>query len=449
MPVEHVAHAVTIHHQRAAAYKTFRDYHAGRHELAFASDHFKAEQGRRFQALRENLCPAVVSAYTDRLRISTWGTPDADQLADQLGLTRLVADTLTEMVRCGDAYVLTWYGRDGQPKPRMHRADQIVPHVDDLDPDRLDRATKLWTADGHGRANVYYADRVERWRTRHPLTDGTGLPEEPEAWVPHRDDDGGDTLRHGFGAVPVCWFKLDADDPTAYGRSALADVIPLQDALNKVLADLLVLSETYSRPFWYLLNYQPTATNPLDRARQWSDAIAQLGQQKFDGAKQRIFTHDGPGPFGQLTPPNLVPLLEESTALRDKIAAVKGIPAYYFTQSSGQVPSGESLRVLTSRLVAGVRAIQDVTGPVWRGVAELLGMDGIDVQWDDPMPMDEAERVDNALKLKSLGIALEDVVTYLDLPDAEGVLARAAAANAASADAVGRALAAGQIPARY
>lgn len=64
-----------------------------------------------------------------------------------------------------------------------------------------------------------------------------------------------------------------------------------------------------------------------------------------------------------------------------------------------------------------------VRGPSRRnsaGVDEVaaechFGWTAIDAQ-DDPMPMDEAERVDNAIQTQSWAHpALEDVVTYLDL----------------------------------
>ncbi len=446
--IEDVAAAVTDHNNRAKTYRVYRDYYAGRHELQFASTNFREQHGRLFDSLRKNLCPAAVTAVTDRLTIDTWGSDEADQAAEQAGITRLVASIHTETVRCGDAYALTWPGRDGTPKARYHAAGEIVPHVDPYDPDRLDWAAKPWIVDSTGRVNVYYADRVERWRTVNPVVDDT-LPTDPGSWTPHADDDGPDTIRHDFGAVPVCWFKRGGEKPEDHGTSILADLIPLQDALNKGLADILVLSETYARPFWYLLNYQPAAANPLDRIAQYGQAVEQMMQRRFDPDRQRIVTHDGPGPFGQLNPPDLSRLLEQQQTLKEDIAAVVGIPAYYFSQSSGQVPSGESLRVLSSRLVSHVSALADSLTPVWRGQAQLLGLTDASPRWADPMGMDDTERFDNALKLKSLGLSLEDIVGYLDLPNPDEVLQRARDAETESVEALGRSLAAGRIPNTY
>ena len=433
--LENVLTAVKEWKTRKPAYDTYRAYYRGQHELKFMTPDFERKHGHLFSSLRENLCRAVVTAHTDRLNIERWGDEGAAAEADDQGLGRLQGLVHREAFRCGDAYTLTWNGADGTPKARFHRADQIVPHVDELDPDRLDWAAKPWiTSDNFGRVNIYYADRVERFRTVAKLAEGasyTDMPEREQAWIPHSDDDGGDTIRHDFGAVPVCWWKHDADDTDGYGFSVLDDVIPLQDGLNKSLADLLVLSETHARPFWFLLNYKTpdavAATNPYLPAAPQPAAT----QRKFDPSRQQIVTHDGPGPFGQLDPPDLRRLLDEQATFKDKIASVAGVPSYYFSQTSGQVPSGESLRVLTSRLIAAGSGFIQAATPVWRGQGQLLGMGEVEPVWADLMPMDETERIGNAEALSRLGLADEDVVAYLGLPDAERIVERMAAGREA------------------
>ena len=449
MPIEHVSEAIKEWKARKPLYDAQRAYYNGQHELKFATQDFQQKHGALFEDLRENLCEAVVTAHTDSLSIETWGDQLDQDKADELGLSRLEGLVNREMVRCGDAYSVTWKGRGETPRPRYHRADQIVPFVDDLDPAVLDRAAKPWIAHGHGRVNIYYADRVERWVTRNQLPSAAeasylDAPDDPDQWVPFAGDGEPDTIGHDFGAVPVCWWRRDADDTEGYGRSVLDNVIPLQDALNKGLADLLVLSETYARPFWYLLRYRPEQTNPLIAAQETLRAVS-TASGRFDPNRQQIVTHDGEGPFGQLEPPDLMRLIEQQRELKNKIGSVSGVPTYYFTQTSGQVPSGESLRVLRSRLTAAVRNLARDSAPVWRGQASLLGLDGVTPVHADPMPLDETEKFDNALKLHSLGVALEDIVAYLRMPDPEGVVSRAAQARAQSAAAVGEAFRVGQI----
>ena len=436
--------------QYARAIKTFRDYDEGRHELRFATKDFADKYGSVVRSMRENLCPAAISAFVDGLSIKEWGDQAAEDVADEEGLTRLADLVHTEAYRSGDAYVLVWKNAAGEPIPHFHRADQFWPKTSATDPGILEYAAKIWVDEKRlGRINVYYADRVERFATMNPFTAGTDpdLPEQTTAWRAYDDDGDPDVIAHDFGAVPVCWWKQNAADQHSHGRSILTDVIPLQDGLNASLAHMLVLGEGYAKPFWYLLNFQPKGgtTNPLAVAREYQEAMGTLQQlneqaaRKFDPAKQRIFTHDGPGPFGQLDPPDMAKLIEVQDAFALKVARVIGVPSYWFTQTSGQVPSGESLRVLTTRRNSAIGRFQRSAAPVWRGLAFLLGMgDDVSPQWESPMPLDPIEKIDIAERKKRLGYALQDAIAGLDEADEAGIIQRADEAASTSAAAIGR-----------
>lgn len=426
----------------AKAVETFRDYDEGRHELRFATKDFKDKYGSVVESMRENLCPAAISAFTDGLEIEAWGDGVAEGVADEEGLTRLADLAHAEAYRTGDAYTLVWKNAKGEPIPHFHRAEQIWPKVSDTDPGVLDWAAKIWfdRALKRGRINVYYGDRVERFVTGNDLAgDRIELPEQAAAWEPFDGDGEGDTIPHDFGAVPVVWWKQNAPDQHSHGRSILADVIPLQDALNASLAHMLVTGEAQAKPFWYLLNFQPkNATNPLAVAKEYRDALGELqalnetAARKFDPTKQRIFTHDGPGPFGQLTPPDPTKLLDLQDGYAMKIARVVGVPSYWFTQTSGQVPSGESLRVLTTRRNSAIARFQRSATPVWRGLAALLGMgDDISPKWASPMALDELEKVEIAEAKIRIGYPFRDAIAGLGEADHDAIVERAAAASEA------------------
>lgn len=445
MSVDQVVSAVQERSVRLPYYTTARNYFSGRQELAFASADFDRKFADQLAGLRLNMCNAVVSAFTDKLEIQTWGDNDE---AIELGLSRLQGMVNREMVRCGDAYVLVWPNLHGEPTPRYLRADEIVPHVDADDPSRLDHAVRLWIDNGrYGRAMVIDDVGAERYRTAAPLPPGDDeLPEHPSRWV-EMDDEDGPYVTHGLPGVPVCWFRREADDTNSYGYSILDDVIPVQDALNKAFADLLVLSESYSRPFWYLLNFRPSnPSNPALAAQEWAGAVKALPsrQDKFDPQKRQVFTHDGPGPFGQLDPADLQRLIVEIQELKIHAAGVAGVPTYYFTQTSGDVPSGESLKVLSSRLTSGVKSLQREAAPVWRGVGELLGLQ-VNIKWADPMPESEEVMLTNAVTKRDLGVPLVQIFRDLGYEDPEALAAEAQAEQAASSSLAARAFAEGNI----
>ena len=438
---------------RLPGYTEQRNYFDGRHQLRFATPDFEAKYGQQVRALRENLCEASVTAFTDRLAVASWGDRTAAVLGSVEGLDRLLGYVHDEAFRCGDAYVLVWPGTDGKPNPHYHRADQIVPHVDPGDPSVLDWAAKVWV-DGkrYGRINIYDVAVVERYRTPNPLPEGhtsSDVPEHANAWVPMDDDGEGDTIRHAFNAVPVLWWKQGSDSADGYGKSILINVIPLQDALNKSVANLVVTEESYARPFRYLLSYKPESSNPFVAAGEYMQAMATAAsnsvKRRFDPTRQQIFTHDGPGPFGQLDPADLLQLVKVQDAYAVKIGRTVGIPPYYLTQTSGDVPSGQSLRVLTARLTARVRRFQRDSGPVLRGLAQLLGIPEPDITWAPPMDLDPLEKWQVAQIRDGLGMALEDVLDGTDTADIDGVVERATTASNGKLGAMGKALRDGQI----
>ncbi|QXT62746.1 phage portal protein [Tessaracoccus palaemonis] len=444
---------VTEWRHRLPGYTEQRNYCDGNHQLRFATPDFEAKYGSQVRALRENLCEGVVSAFTDRLAIASWGDKAAAKIDDAEGLERLLGYVHDEAFRCGDGYVLVWPGPDGQPTPHYHRADQIVPHVDPANPAVLDWAAKIWVDTNHyGRINIYDRHQVERYRTLGRLPEdhhASDLPENPTAWIPMDLDGEGDVIRHTFGATPALWWKQGADTADGHGKSILTNVIPLQDANNKSVANLVVTEEAYARPFRYLLNFKPASDNPFVAAGEYMTAMAKAAnstvKRRFDPSRQQIFTHDGPGPFGQLDPADLQQLVKVQDAWAVKIARVVGIPPYYLTQTSGDVPSGQSLRVLTSRLTARVRRFQRDSAPVLRGLAQLLGIPEPDITWAPPMDLDPLEKWQVAQIRQSLGLALEDVLTDTGTADIEGVVERATAATSQRLGDMGKALRDGQI----
>ena len=152
------------------------------------------------------------------------------------------------------------------------------------------------------------------------------------------------------------------------------------------------------------------------------------GSDAFNREKQRIFTTDSPGPFGQLDPPDLSKLLDLQDRFAAKVARVIGVPLYFFTQTQGDTPSGASLRVLTQRRTDAITDFQDgATDSVIR-IGQLLGMQDPQPTWVDPAPIDATEELSIAdAKYNRLGYALEDALAALNEADVTAIVERAQA----------------------
>ena len=451
MSLDLVMQAVAEYHAHSPGYALHRDYHDGKHRFSFASPKFRARYGWVLRASRENLCPAVVSAHVDRLTVESWGD-NADEAAQE-GMTRLARLVHTEAHVTGDAFTLTWY-RPGttDPMPVFHRAHQIVPFINDEQPDQLDAAAKVWIdAEGYARINLYDAEKLTRWRSTSKAsvltfaerTNPPTLPDSASAWQPHDTRDAKHEEGHAFRAVPVCWWKRGAPSQFDRGVSILRDVISPQDRLNKVIADAVVSAERIALPVRYILN---VAEEQLRARLNPSTGLMEPPRPPFDEAVNSLLMHSAGGPAGQFEGPDAQHLMLMKNDLESEVARITGVPSYYLAQTSGDVPSGESLRVVTSRLLSAVTSFQRDANPVWKGQLELLGWTNPAIKWANPMPMSEAERVEVATaKHRDLGYALEDAIADLGETDTEGIVSRAAQARAQSAAAVGEAFRAGQI----
>ena len=96
---------------------------------------------------------------------------------------------------------------------------------------------KRWTDDtGRGFATLYLPDVIYRWQTSDAVHRG-----QPPSWEP-REDVNGSWMTNPLGSVPL--FALE-NNPRLLGggRSDILGLLPLQDAIDKIVADSIIASE--------------------------------------------------------------------------------------------------------------------------------------------------------------------------------------------------------------
>jgi hypothetical protein len=456
VPIADVVTAVKDYRRRAPQVSLYRDYDQGRHRYPFATEAFKKDYLWILQNARENMCPAVIRSFTDLVTVQAWsgdGADAANELAATLPLRRVVNLTVREAHRTGDGYVLVWPDSKGVVRPWYHRADQVAYKLTADDPDEFEWVAKLWVVDsgvevGKGRVNLYYADRVERFITQgkvqHDDTSAADWPEGETSYLTFAGDDGGDTITHQFGKVPWAHLAFDADAQGGHGRSVLRDVVPLQDGLNKSVADLIVGSESFARPLRALMNYNPDVRIDPQTGMPVQERL------DFDPTKQSILGVRGPGPLTQLDPPDATRLTAVQEAFASKIARVVGIPITDVLPDIGNVPSGAALRVLSARRTNAVRDFEQDNAASLVRMMSLLGVEDAFPEWADPAPVDGTERLDIAQAKADLGYPLAEVLPDLgeDPDDIRRILAARDAENANAGAAAVRAFRQGQDPAR-
>lgn len=416
----------------------YNDYYNGKHPFNFSSEKFTTQFADRLKSFRDNLCRLVVKAPADRLEIIGFANDQNKALYEQSWqiwkyskMPQLAKRIHREAFKIGDAFVIVW--ADDAGKARIYPQDPAQCTVFyDAEDQAVEYGAKLWRgSDNFIYLTLYFRDRIEKFVTKSVQAAGA-FPSKPDVFEVREVVGESFPLPNTTNVCPVFHFALE--------DSILADVIPLNDALNKSIADMLVSSESNSlRQRWTSgITFE---TNP------------ETGMQiiPFEHAAQWFATNDPAGRFGQFPDISLKDFLEQINDFRSEIATISGIPPYYL-RMHGAFPSGDALSKAESRFVALIADAQIDFGETWADVIEFaLTIDGnpdpgpiaegstenteIETRWKPADPMSANEAADLAIKKKTIGVSTEKLLSEIGYTAAE--IDEMRKQNAASATAAG------------
>lgn len=413
--------------QRRRPMKRYEDYYEGLHPLLFASERFQQAFGDLFRPLSDNFMALVVDAVVERLAVVgfRFGDERGSDVANRIWqANELDADAsllFREALIKSEASVIVWRGPDGMPLVTPENPTQVVVDRDPAIPRLRQAALKRWDDERRTLATLYLPDRIYKFEApRHVETVG-GAVQAPTTWddldrgAPSESIDLGGfswqrrevpgepwPLPNPLGVVPVVpLVTRPRIDRT--GRSELQVAIPLQDALNKIVADALVGSE-------YAAYRQRWATGidiPIDPAT--GEAV-----EAFISAVERLWhTKAADAKFGDFAETDLGNYAKLIDLFVQHLASATRTPPHYLI-NTGVMPSGESQTAAESGLVSKVRDRQDDYADrledVMRLAFRILGEDELarqatgEVIWRDPERRTPSEFADSLIKLKSLGI---------------------------------------------
>lgn len=359
----------------------YRSYYEAEQPLTFSTADFIAAYGEQFGEFRDNWMTVVVEAMEERLDIQRIRLRDEEGTLDEEMTDRiwniLLENELEELQIAtyngalveSRSYLLVWPTDDGGARVDFQPAQNMLVtyHPDD---DRvIDRAIKRWiTPDGGQRLTLYTRDFLYKYKIA-PV--GNQNPDDvtprDTGWVPLDIAESGDPawpLPNPFGEVPIVEF------PNRGHRSELRDVIPLQDALNKNLTDMMVAGEYQSQPIIYIVtsNEEPDGGWIASPGTVWHIQP----EVTFEGEVLPVDV----GSINAGSPDGFIATTE---TFLQHIAAISRTPAHYFYLSSkqggrGDAPSGEALRVAETGLLKKIQALQRLWGLRWMRVARLMAM---------------------------------------------------------------------------
>jgi hypothetical protein len=235
-----------------------------------------------------------------------------------------------------------------------------------------------------------------------------------------------ESLPNPIGAVPVVCFAnwwgrriLNSVE----GESELQDLIPIVDALNKILLDAVVTSEFYSRPKRWVtgleLTYQKDPATGLDVLDADGNPIPINPFGTSDSL--RLYQAENPEVrFGEFGTADLAGYQSLTANLIEKASAVSCLPAHYLGIVSSQPPSADGIRAAEASLVSRVIGKLRLFAPCWARVAALevalrtgANVDQVDAEaiYASPETRTPAQDADEAAKLGALGVPLSVILS--------------------------------------
>ena len=395
-----------------------------RHNLAFASEKFLEAFGGLFHAFADNWCGVVVDAVEERLNVEGFR---ADAEAAETDATawaiwqRNALDAQSQLAHqealiSGCSYAVVWPDDNDRAEVMVESAVNTIVENHPKIRTRRTAALRCWLDDDqYEHAELFLPDAVYLFRTTSKRT-SSAVPTRG-SWIVDPDAanvDAQGAMANPLGVVPVVTFhnrpRLYVSRRARFGvHSELAAIMPLQDAVNKLMADMLVASEFAGYPQRWATGYEPQ----VDR-----DTGAELPPPFKPGAGKTWVTDDPASNFGQFAAADLGNFVTAVDMVIQHVASISRTPPHYLNASADRL-SGESIKAAETGLVAKTKRRMRYFGEAWEevmrlagkieGAAELADATAMEVVWSDPESRTEAEQTDAAMKKQTLGVPNEQL----------------------------------------
>lgn len=307
-------------------------------------------------------------------------------------------DLFEKVCQYGDAYAFVWPDRgEDTDSVRAYYNDpkQTRAIYSDDDPNTPLFVIKSWwiqdtlTGQKRRRAVLYYADHFEHWISL------TEKPEKPQDWTtfnpigPDGELVDGEDIVNTYQELTIFHFR----NASPYGVPEHKDAYGPQRAINKLSTSLMATSDYAVAPQRYVLQDENAMLNGRGTdAPAWGDSTTGQDVMATDGDDDSRLV-GGPGELwtlfgrsaGEFSAAQLSTFITGVEFYARAAAQLTNTPFHYF-DPSGDVPSGESLKVANAPLDDDVADIQerleDTTIEFYECALMMLGITGtVSVTW--------------------------------------------------------------------
>lgn len=391
-------------------------YYDGLHDLRFASKKFQKAFGGLFDSFADNWCALVVDAVEERLNVDgfrvspeleeadadAWGIWQRNSMDAQAQLTHIDA------ILTGESYVSVWFDAEGRSEIASESARNVIVDYDPRFIHRRRAGLRIYEDDwGYTHAELFLPDGVYLFKTKRSNEPLLGADHDSHLnWQIDPLHDG--YMANPLGVVPIIAFanrprRTMTESLGLTAQSEIAQVIPIQDGVNKLVADMLVSAEAAAYRQRYVTGFDP-------------EVDAETGAvipPDFTPDKSLFIAQDPDTRFGEFQATDLRNYVQAIEMFVTQIASITRTPPHYLNASADRL-SGESIKAAETGLVAKCKRKMRHFGESWEEVIRLAGQiegktvlaaaDQAETIWGDPESRTESVHVDAVLKQQALGV---------------------------------------------
>lgn len=385
IPQADVARAFAALKGKQALYEQRWAYYEGNHPLVYAT----AKLQRVFKKLdarwNENWCSVVVDSLTDRIQLTGFHYVGEDAPKDPKAPPHPVqvalddwwdaqdvagdSEEITQAVAvCSEGFYIAEQADD-----KTIRSIANAPHLCAVlyredDPKTPEFAAKWWDEDGVAHLTLYYANTIEHYVATKQRAQVTEAAAFTPAEVPEETNT--------FGQIPLFHFRKNRR-----GSCRLTNVIPLNNALNKLFADMMVAAEFGAFKQRAIIS-KADVTEAAKAMKTGASEVAMIpGNAEAEGQNTEIKE------FSETPLKNYIDALDH---IASRIAILTHTPKHYLLQT-GDV-SGEALIAMEAPLNKDAASYMRRLSVTWKQCAAfVMKLSGIPVSPDDIEPVWEEE----------------------------------------------------------
>jgi hypothetical protein len=385
-------------------------YYEGHQPEVFQSQRWNRVFRFEGSDFRFNFAKTVVDSVLNRLEINqvqaTTSQANAfiDQIFDQTDIKIDINEIHRNALVYGDTYAIVWPDMAGTVAIDYNSPLTTAIVYDQENPRIKSFAAKMWQVETEEgkllKVNLYYADRIEKYEGMGDLEHIITLPIMDLVEV----------IPNPWNTIPVFHFRTHKP----FGRPEHFDAYGPQDAINKLINTHMYTVDYQGAPQRYALSNGGNSSefedfNDDDTARENIGAL-----QNGPG---QLWYLQGVSSVGQFPAADPKTFTDPVMQFVNSMASITSTPTHYFANGS-YIPSGEALRVSEAPLTKKIYNRQLAFGNTWRDLFKfMLTVEGIvadvEIDWQNPETIDSVDQWDIAVRKKSVGMPLEQILLEL------------------------------------